>query len=318
MEAELTEVIKAALKEDLSKDDVSRLLGLQRQPKPKTGSIFYKLSIAVGAIAILWCILFGFKSPLTMRNEISESFNKSACFIDHSEASLEFVRPVTNCAAMCEGLTEVPRFDSITRDEFLKDFAYTGRPLVVTGATRNWTAMDVFNFNYFKKLYNKYEDAYDVQEQGSCQFFAYKTDFGSLEDVFLMSKRRAALKGKPWYIGWSNCHTKVMQDFRKHYEKPDFLPLESETSQQDWFFMGGSGPGAPVHIDTVDRPSWQAQISGRKSWKLIPPAECEHVCRSLNVTMSPGDIVVVDTNQWFHSTYVHPGDICITIGAEYD
>ena len=62
--------------------------------------------------------------------------------------------------------------------------------------------MDVFNFNYFKKLYNKYEDAYDVQEQGSCQFFAYKTDFGSLEDVFLMSKRRAALKGKPWYIGW--------------------------------------------------------------------------------------------------------------------
>ena len=46
----------------------------------------------------------------------------------------------------------------------------------------------------------------------------------------------------------SNCHTKVMQDFRKHYEKPDFLPLDSETSQQDWFFMGGSGPGAPVHV----------------------------------------------------------------------
>ena len=29
-------------------------------------------------------------------------------------------------------------------------------------------------------------------------------------------------------------------------------------------------------------------------------------------------IVVVDTNQWFHSTYVHPGNVSITVGAEYD
>ena len=29
-------------------------------------------------------------------------------------------------------------------------------------------------------------------------------------------------------------------------------------------------------------------------------------------------LVVVDTNQWFHSTQVLPGDLSITIGAEYD
>ena len=139
---------------------------------------------------------------MSLVKTISESYNNTVCIIDHNEASMEFVRPVTNCKAMCEGLTEVPRFESITREEFLKNYAYTGRPLVVTGGTRNWTAMKVFNFNYFKKLYTKYEDAFDVQEQGSCQFFAYKTEFGSLEDVFLMSKKRAALKGKPWYIGW--------------------------------------------------------------------------------------------------------------------
>jgi len=28
--------------------------------------------------------------------------------------------------------------------------------------------------------------------------------------------------------------------------------------------------------------------------------------------------VVVDTNQWYHSTQVLPGDLSITIGAEYD
>ncbi len=67
--------------------------------------------------------------------------------------------------------------------------------------TKNWTAFNVFNFKYFKKLYGSYDDAYDIQEQ-SCQFFPYKTRFSTLEDVFLMSKKRSALKGRRWYIGW--------------------------------------------------------------------------------------------------------------------
>ena len=48
----------------------------------------------------------------------------------------------------------------------------------------------------------------------------------------------------------------------------------------------------------MERPSWQAQISGKKSWKLIPPAECESVCTSLNVTMNSGDI-----GKFFHFIY---------------
>ena len=28
--------------------------------------------------------------------------------------------------------------------------------------------------------------------------------------------------------------------------------------------------------------------------------------------------VIVDTNQWYHATKVLPGDLSITIGAEYD
>ena len=137
-----------------------------------------------------------------MKNDLVKSYNKTFCIIDHNEASLEFVRPIANCAAMCEGLTEVPRFDSISREEFVKSYAYTGRPLVVTGGTKNWTAMKIFSFKYFKKLYEKYTDAYDVQDESSCQFFGYKTEFQNLEHVFEMGKKRAALKGQPWYIGW--------------------------------------------------------------------------------------------------------------------
>ena len=32
---------------------------------------------------------------------------------------------------------------------------------------------------------------------------------------------------------------------------------DSEASNLDWMFMGGHGTGADMHIDSVDRPSWQ-------------------------------------------------------------
>ena len=60
-------------------------------------------------------------------------------------------------------------------------------------------------------------------------------------------------------------------------------------------------------------------MSGKKTWTLEPPPECESVCtRHLNATMEVGDILVVDTNYWYHGTYVYPGDMSITIGSEYD
>jgi histone arginine demethylase JMJD6 len=134
-----------------------------------------------------------------------------------------------------------------------------------------------------------------------------------------MSKKRSLLKKDQWYVGWSICNPRLQKIFRKHYSRPTFLPDDSESSAIDWIFMGGHGHGAMIHVDSVNRPSWQAQVSGRKTWTLEPPPECESVCtRHLNATMSVGDILVVDTNYWYHGTIVHPGDMAITIGSEYD
>ena len=37
-------------------------------------------------------------------------------------------------------------------------------------------------------------------------------------------------------------------------------------------------------------PTWQAQLSGTKTWTLIPLPECEHKCDSINITVEQGDI----------------------------
>lgn len=45
-----------------------------------------------------------------------------------------------------------------------------------------------------------------------------------------------------------------------------------------------------LQIDSVDRPSWQAQLSGQKMWTLIPPPECEHACQSMTTVINKGEV----------------------------
>ena len=95
------------------------------------------------------------------------------------------------------------------------------------------------------------------------------------------------------------------------------------TGNYDWFFIGTPGYGAPFHLDNVNKPSWQAQISGVKEWKLRAPPECRNsylsnicITDELRVDLHPGDIIVVNTNWWEHATYVKEG-ISITVTNEY-
>lgn len=77
-------------------------------------------------------------------------------------------------------------------------------------------------------------------------------------------------------------------------------------------------------------------MKGAKKWFIAPPPECYFECRSFEVVVNPGEIsesfealgisnfspkllaVVLDTNKWYHKTNVLPGEISVTIGAEYD
>ena len=44
-------------------------------------------------------------------------------------------------------------------------------------------------------------------------------------------------------------------------------------------------------IDAVSRPSWQAQISGRKKWTFSPVPECDGICaKEYEVIVEKGEI----------------------------
>lgn len=299
--------------------------GIIRHPErlvPKGPSKARKVCLWVllpALVAILACslgVLVAFDKD-EIYDVLSELLKSpSPCLLDHNEITSEVTRPVFNCS-ICKGMRTVPVERELTRERFEEIYGYRALPVLVKGSSNAWQARDIFSFEFLKSLYESHNGSLDMVEE-QCQFFGYNTNFKTLAEVFNMSKDMSDLKLQKWYVGWSNCVPAIETELRKHYQKPAFLPEDSVSSHLDWIFMGGWGYGAPVHLDNVGHPSWQAQLSGKKTWILIPPPECESVCHNLQVTMYTGDIIVVDTNQWFHSTYIHPGQISITIGSEYD
>ncbi|ELT90614.1 hypothetical protein CAPTEDRAFT_101331 [Capitella teleta] len=278
------------------------------------------LIILYTVLAIL-CAVFGgylFGPRFIESNQIVDYVETIDCLIGNNEYLMEVSRPIFDCD-VCRHLKTFPIVNNITEEEFSDKYAYSAVPVLVKNAVKDWSAMETFSYDYFKEIYTKDPGIIRSVEE-ECQFFPYSTEFRSLGELFQMQDARAQYESgeKPWYVGWSNCNHQVQEELRKHYHRPHFLPTDAESSAIDWIFMGGRGLGAAIHLDSVRRPSWQAQIQGSKTWHLVPPPECQFTCSPLKVHMAPGDIIVVDTNQWYHSTFIHDGNVSITIGSEYD
>ncbi|XP_073942592.1 uncharacterized protein isoform X1 [Choristoneura fumiferana] len=236
------------------------------------------------------------------------------CLLAIPSTSKTLFRPPEDCS-MCAGVDSVTRVANISAREFEDLYAYNTIPVIVTDATQDWKAVKEFSFEFFREFYQRGSLG---RQTSACSFFAYNSGLRSLADVFAMDEQRANLSGAPWYVGWSTCFEAETAALRGYYSRPYFLPPAAESDAVDWLFMGGPGQGAHMHVDSVRHVSWQAQVRGRKRWQLAPPPECLYACRQISFTVAPHEILVVDTNRWYHRTTVLPGDISITIGAEYD
>ncbi|XP_040065364.1 uncharacterized protein LOC8024873 [Ixodes scapularis] len=97
-------------------------------------------------------------------------------------------------------------------------------------------------------------------------------------------------------------------EFRSLFE---VFNMSAQRSRQPWYI-------GCFYIDHVGKPSWQAQIRGRKQWILEPVPECYSDCQSLEIVVNPGEIFVVDSNLWYHKTLIIGDEVSIAIGSEYD
>ncbi|CAF3193825.1 unnamed protein product [Rotaria sp. Silwood2] len=318
--------------ESLSIDDIEKLSNYKKLKAISSIKSRGRCDIYL-VLAIIFGLLSVFTTGIThigiehfleysYRKIFSIDIYREECLAPKFESIIDIFRPPTSCD-ICHKLDHIERVSNITREEFEEKYAYTNRPVIITDGMNDWLAKEKFNFKFFKRLYRMNSSALRAVEE-NCQFFPYKNknEFETLGDVFDMNLERAYMIDedyRPWYVGWSNCDYSTAYLLRQYYSRPYFLPEQSESSKLDWIFMGTPGLGAHMHIDNVDLPSWQAQVRGRKQWTLRPVPECLFQCKEFNFIVEPGEIIVLNTNVWYHKTFVISEDeISITIGSEFD
>ena len=185
--------------------------------------------------------LYSYFTALWLKYNNFEDITQEECALPIPEFLNSITRPISDCS-MCIGLKEIKSVDFISKEEFLNKYAYTAVPLVVKYAAKNWSATNVFSFQFLKNLYslknlekNKcgkkcmrklkkskknsfiniwqkqssisdhYNEQMDENLDDACQFFGYKTKFKNLNQVFNMNSNNLMLNSKdfkPWYIGW--------------------------------------------------------------------------------------------------------------------
>lgn len=149
--------------------------------------------------------------------------------------------------SLCENSTKIYKVGNISTQDFENMYMITAQPVVITDGTKGWSAVEHFQFSFFKQLY---QNVSSEENKISCQFFPYKTEFKTLKHALNMSNARSRLEEgeKPWYIGWSNCNDEAGKILRQYYDRPYFLPETSENMALNWIFMGGPGHGAHMHV----------------------------------------------------------------------
>ena len=84
---------------------------------------------------------------------------------------------------MCYNVTQIDVVDEqkMNEDLFMERYAYSGRPLLVKNATNEWRAMETFDFEFFRDLFEDLQSPVLENEEQDCQFFAW--DFKEFSSV---------------------------------------------------------------------------------------------------------------------------------------
>ena len=198
--ARLCEVLESARSSGLSENDVKTCLETEQflgSPHRHKKQLKWRLlSIHCWFFNILPVVFF----LSLLYFPLSELLSDSPCLIYQPLPFSEFLQPIADCS-VCEGIVEAPRIVNLSREEFVRKYAYSSRPIVVAGAALEWSAIEVFSYEYFKELYHRFPEAIE-SDTNTGQFFFYSSNIRDLQELFELSSERASMATEKWYIGW--------------------------------------------------------------------------------------------------------------------
>lgn len=186
----------------LSDSDILEVPCVKRivSPRNRWKTALRLASLVVLCVGVAVEVQYGVINWKSAFAHIGVDLTEVECIIENFEFIADMFRPYVDCS-LCN-ITGIERVSNISQRDFLEKYAYSGRPVVITDGAKEWAALEVFSFEFFRDLYDPASPNLASTDR-DCQFFPYQTKFESLGEVLNMSEdRRNGVVGEPWYIGW--------------------------------------------------------------------------------------------------------------------
>jgi hypothetical protein len=158
----------------------------------------------------------------------------------------------------------VERRDNLTRDEFMNEYVRKGKPVIITGAAKDWVCATEWSLEYFKNLHG--DDKVVFMDQRDIATGYEETTLGKVIDDI----RGGTGKYYRFYPLLEK-HPEHLLDF--DYKWLRARRLRGNFGEAFHVFISGKGGFTPIH--NASSPNIFVQCYGEKKWIMHP---MEYAC----------------------------------------
>jgi hypothetical protein len=212
---------------------------------------------------------------------------------------------------------EIERKHKLSRDEFLREYYTTNRPVIITGMMDDWPAMRKWNLDYFTEKFGNREVEVQMNRTSGDQGAQYETNserfIGKIKFGEFVEKARTAGVTNDFYLTANNnsSNRKVLPEL---WDDIGRLPEYLQSDQPSGFFwMGPAGTVTPFHHDLTN--NFMAQVMGRKllriapSWDIPLMRNYHHVFCQVDGRVTPPAPSPAFEEPQILECVLHPGEI---------
>ncbi len=211
---------------------------------------------------------------------------------------------------------QVERRERVSSDEFLEQYYYQNRPVILTDAMKDWKAMQRWTPAYLKERCGEQMVQVQARRNSNARYEienqAHKSTIRFADYVDAVFQADAT---NDFYMTANNsgANREILPTLREDFDLlPDYLDARASDKQM-FFWFGPAGTVTPVHHDLTN--NFMAQVVGRKQLKLIAPVHHPNVYNHLHC-YSQVDLSDIDFERYpqfrhvkVHEITLHPGEL---------
>jgi hypothetical protein len=214
-------------------------------------------------------------------------------------------------------ISSVERRNNLSYDEFIREYASAGKPVIITDAMKDWKASKTWNWDFFKSKYGLTKCNVQACHTDTVE----STTIADYMDYMSSCDRDKLLYLSQWPV---DLNPELYKDYKVPVYFPNWLERLPRKIRRKYninpalLYIGPKGTYTPLHFDSWNVSTWMAMISGRKRFVFFSPGQKDFLydgefdafnpdldkfplyanAKPVEVILEPGEIIYFPAKWW--------------------